>query len=134
MRIQPATKEARDREAIKDTVLQHQWPLLMMYVSEKSQKVRTLHSLAQCPQDAVPEGSEAGGKVFGFHVKTDTPVLIPFKKWWDWSEVNVPVGTEAVAAQNVTGSPSLGKCTSGEKKRLPYTKIVPPSLADVAHH
>jgi hypothetical protein len=48
--------------------------------------------------------------------------------------VNVPVGTEAVAALNGTGSPSLGTRTRGEKKRLPYTRIVPPSLADVAHH
>ena len=125
---------SEDREAIKDTVLQHHWPLLMMYVPEKSQQLRMLHSPTLCPQDAVPEGSEVGGKVFGFQVKNNTPVLIPAKKWWDWNDVNVPVGTEAVAALNGTGSPSLGTRTRGEKKRLPYTRIVPPSLADVAHH
>ena len=128
-----AIQEETDKDVVRDQILQSNEPVFMMFLSGPSARVRILHSFALCPQARVPPHSDMGGKVIGFTIKTNTPMVLPTNTWWDSKQVTVPPGVEAVAARTGQQAPVWASISSGPVKNIKRTCIVPRSLVAEAY-
>eukprot|EP00984_Skeletonema_dohrnii_P031422 scaffold23902_cov168-Skeletonema_dohrnii-CCMP3373.AAC.1 len=76
-----------DAATYKANVLAEAYPLIFMYVTGDSQKLRLIHSIALCEQANFSPSSGLGGKCVGFSMKSNTPQVLNQTKWHTWKEV-----------------------------------------------
>ena len=119
---------------VKSDVFSAAYVILLMYVSGKNPKLRLIHSVALCAEDKFSPHSELAGKAVGFTVTSNQPQLLPQSSWNTWKEVGIPSAVEATIAAAADGAPPFGAVTTEEKKKLPFMKVVPASLAEMVYH